>query len=508
MAPKSGLARFRHSHSSRLEGKIAQELNYRQVSFVLIRPLPAVTAFLDALNNSLKSICSSAQLSKSQKVALGVFIMGIVVTKAINWAAFERRSLGKFKTTRLCWMFYKAEIAWHKLLQASVRNILLSYGIKNGTLAADDTGKKRTKRTSKIDGAHKVKDKSTGGYFNGQELVFMVFVTEIATFPVGFRFYVPDPALSAWRKKDKSLRKQGVQKKERPVRPEPDHVHYPTMQSLTLDMLQEFVDAFPEIKIRGVIADALYGTGDFMDKATAITGGAQIISQLRTNQKVSNRSHSEVALKTYFARQKGVQTQLMIRGGKEEQVTMQAARLYVKAHGKRRFVIALKYEGEEDYRYLVASDMSWRHTDIVRLYTLRWLVEVFIQDWKAHCGWNRLSKQQGADGSQRGVILSLLCEHMLLLHPEQFVLLKNKQPGMPVGCLIERLNAEALLDTVKAVVESDDPDNELQALTLALEDTLPKRESSRHMAGRDLGRQEATDTLKAHAQKFELLDAA
>ena len=97
---------------------------------------------------------------------------------------------------------------------------------------------------------------------------------------------------------------------------------------------------------------------------------------------------------------------------------------------------------------------------------------------------------------------------MLLLHPEQFVLLKNKQPGMPVGCLIERLNAEALLDTVKAVVESDDPDNELQALTLALEDTLPKRKSSRHMAGRDLGRQEATDTLKAHAQKFELLDAA
>ncbi|UYM14545.1 hypothetical protein [Endozoicomonas euniceicola] len=183
------------------------------MSFVLIRPLPAVTAFLDALNNSLKSISSSAQLSKSQKVTLGVFIMGIVVTKAINWAAFERRSLGKFKTTRLCWMFYKAEIAWHKLLQASVRNILLSYGIKNGTLAADDTGKKRTKRTSKIDGAHKVKDKSTGGYFNGQELVFMVLVTEIATFPVGFRFYVPDPALSAWRKKDKSLRKQGVRTK-------------------------------------------------------------------------------------------------------------------------------------------------------------------------------------------------------------------------------------------------------------------------------------------------------
>ena len=235
-APKSSLARFRHSHSSRLKGKIAQELNYRQVSFVLIRPLSVVTTFLDALNDSLKSINSSAQLSKSQKVALGVFIMGIVVTKAINWAAFERRSLGQFKTTRLHWMFYKAEIAWHSLLQASVRHILLSYEIKSGTLAADDTGKKRTKRTSKIDGVHKVKDKSTGGYFNGQELVFIVLVTEIATFPVGFRFYVPDPVLSTWRKKDKSLRKQGIQKKQRPARPEPDHARYPTMQSLTLVM--------------------------------------------------------------------------------------------------------------------------------------------------------------------------------------------------------------------------------------------------------------------------------
>ncbi|WP_145912563.1 hypothetical protein [Endozoicomonas montiporae] len=94
------------------------------------------------MNDSLKSINSSAQLSRSQKVALGVFIMGIVVTKTINWAAFERRSLGRFKATRLCWMFYQAEIAWQSLLQASVRNILLRYGIQSGTLAIDDTGKK------------------------------------------------------------------------------------------------------------------------------------------------------------------------------------------------------------------------------------------------------------------------------------------------------------------------------------------------------------------------------
>ena len=434
-------------------------------------------------------------------------IAGIIVTETLCWAAFERRSLGRFKSTRLCWIFYSAKIAWHSLLQASVRNVLNHYDIDSGTLDFDDTGKKRSKRTTRIAGTHKIKDKATGGYFNGQELVFMVLVTDTITFPVGFRFFVPDPALSAWRKQDKQLKQKGVAKRDRPKRPTPDHHHYPTMQALALEMVQEFVGAFAEVKIKGVLADALYGTGEFMEKASAITGGAQVVSQLRSVQKVASRN-SEATVREYFARQKGVETQLIIRGGQSKRVTMLSARLYVKAHDKRRFVVALKYEGEEEYRYLVASDMSWHHADIARFYSLRWLVEVFIQDWKAHGGWNRLSKQRGEEGSERGLILSILCEHLLLLHPEQSVRLKNKKPGMPVGCLIERLNAEALVDTVKDVVTSDDPERALEELAQALKAVLPVRDSSRHMAGRDLGKQESTDALKAHARKFELLDAA
>lgn len=474
---------------------------------VLIRPLTVVTEFLDTLSDSLASIKPSARLTTMQKSALATMIIGIIVTDVFSWAAFERRSLGAMKATGLCWVLYHAKIAWEFLLQASIRRILRHYGITDGTLVFDDTGKKRSKRTTCIAGAHKIKDKTTGGYFNGQELVFMVLVTETATFPVGFRFFVPDPTLSAWRKKDKELQQQGVVKKHRPQRPQPDHQRYPTMQALALDMLQEFVDAFPEVKVRGVLADALYGAGHFMDTASAITGKTQIVSQLRSNQKVASKN-SEATVKDYFSRQKGVETQLIIRGGKPQKVTMLSARLYVRAHGKRRFVIALKYEGEEEYRYLVATDMSWHHADIVRLYSLRWLVEVFIQDWKAHGGWNRLSKQRGAEGARRGLILSLLCEHVLLLHPEQSVRLKNNQPGMPVGCLIEHLKAEALVETVRDVVASDNPQESLDALAQALKDVTPVRDSSRHMAGRDLGKQEPTESLKAHARKFELLDAA
>jgi hypothetical protein len=56
------------------------------------------------------------------------------------------------------------------------------------------------------------------------------------------------------------------------------------------------------------------------------------------------------------------------------------ARLYVSAHRQKRFVVALKYPGEEEYLYLVASDLSWRAMDLASAYTLRWLVEVFFED--------------------------------------------------------------------------------------------------------------------------------
>ncbi len=92
---------------------------------------------------------------------------------------------------------------------------------------------------------------------------------------------------------------------------------------------------------------------------------------------------------------------------------------------RKRFVIALKYEGESDYRYLVATDMTWRTMDITQAYTLRWLVEVFFEDWKLYEEWGREAKQLDEEGSSRGLILSLLFDHCILLHPEQMACKEN-----------------------------------------------------------------------------------
>lgn len=466
---------------------------------VVIYSLPCVKQFVGHLNDTLKASTGSAPLTACQCTWLITVLAGILVTGTLNWAAYERRSLKVFRQSRLRWMFCHAKIAWPLLLLASIGYLLNFYGIHQGVLIIDNTDKRRSKRTTKIAGAHKVKDKKTGGYFNGQELIFMVLVTDVVTLPVAFRWYTPDPARTAWRMENRRLKALGVPAKARPGKPAP-HPDYPTKQALAQEMLREFTERFPGVKIQSVLADALYGTDKFMDLATSVTGNAQIVSQLRRNQLVFSRGR-KVDLTTYFSRQAGVKVLLPIRGGQKRHVTMLAARLQVKAHDKRRFVIALKYEGETDYRYLVASDLSWRHQDIAELYTLRWLVEVFIQDWKCHAGWNRLTKHQGVEGSTRGVILSLLCDHLLLLHPAQSARLKSKQPGLSVGCLIESLKAEALVCTIEAIVQADNPAFALEAFTSALRDTLEERDSRKHMAGFELGRMGPSPSLSYRARQ-------
>ena len=276
---------------------------------------------------------------------------------------------------------------------ASVKLILRRYDIKEGIAVLDELDRARScKRTKRIHKTYKQKDKKTGGYVNGQTVVLLLLVTDSITFPVGFKFYMPDPAQTTWKKEDEKLRKKGVPKKKRPVSPEPD-LEYPTKQGLALELLKEFKQNHPEISVKCLLADALYGTGDFMDEACSILGTSQIISQLRSNQIIYYRGRKRNLSDFFNVTCKGTTRKVRVRGGEEVKMTVTSARLHVKAHGKKRFVIAVKYEGEKEYRYLVATDMSWRTEDIIRAYTLRWLVEVFFEDWKLYEGWGQEARQ-------------------------------------------------------------------------------------------------------------------
>lgn len=394
-------------------------------------------------------------------------------------------------------MFRQAKLPWEFMLQIAVGLVLKQYGISEGVLVVDDSDHKRSKNTKRIFKTHKLKDKSSGGYVNGQTIILLLLVTPKVTLPVGFEFYQPDPEQKAWRQKDARLKKQGIAKKDRPQRPtaNPD---YPGKPQLALKLMEQFSRWHPQVQVKSIVADALYGHNKFMDAASALFRGVQVISQLKCKQniRIGNRQQN---VTTYFTSYPGVPQMLSLRGQESVIATVGSARLEVCAHGQKRFVIALKYAGEQDYRYLVATELSWRTIDIVEAYSLRWLVEVFFEDWKSYEGWGQLAKQPDEEGSSRGLILSLLLDLCLLLHPEQLARVEDKLPAYTVGSLQRRTQMESLLAYVQELLQEANPAQKLAQLGELVKEVLALRPSGKHMSGRDLGRLEPTPSLRYRA---------
>src|SRR5256885_1797404 len=305
--------------------------------------------------------------------------------------------------------------------------------------------------------------------------------------------------MNAWHSKDKALKKQGIPPKQRPRKPAPNP-YYPTKEQLALRLLETFKTHHPAVRIHAVMADALYGTASFVDGASALFRGVQVISQIRSNQNIRVGTRDQ-HVADYFATHPGTPYSIRIRGGEEVVAIVGSARLYVCAHKTKRFIVAIKYEAEETYRYLIASDLSWRTLDIVQGHSLRWLVEVFIQDWKSYEGWSQLTKQPGEEGARHSVILSLLVDHSLFVHPDQQDQLKNNLSAYTVGSLRAHVQVECLVDVIADLMSSDEPQDKLKRFTKALHEVFAFGRSKKPMIQRQLGRLEPTPALKYRAEE-------
>ena len=81
---------------------------------------------------------------------------------------------------------------------------------------------------------------------------------------------------------------------------------YPTKIQIALTLLEAFKDAHSDIKIKAVLADALYGNGQFMDKASQIFNIAQVISQLHDNQLIDYKGKKRNIKDFFNTTHKGV----------------------------------------------------------------------------------------------------------------------------------------------------------------------------------------------------------
>lgn len=436
--------------------------------------LPFIDDYVNELSASLSQIYPHGELSSIQKKWIKFCLMGILITNSIQWSNFFRASLGQYKISALSWMLRHSKIFWDYLLYASTAAILKKYGMRKGVLVFDDTDKKRSKQTKRIYRAHKVFDKSTGGYFNGQSLVFLIMVTEKITLPIGFQFYYP---------KELSL-KEGIPFKSK--------------LEIAIELLNKFSINFPKFRVNAILADALYGARYFADEIGKIYPKSQFISQLKSNQLIISQN-KKVNLKRYFARRAPGAATILIRG-EEKKIDYQSARLKVDSHGKKRFVIAIRYEEESDYRYIYATRLAWATKDIIRTYGLRWLVEVFFQDCKAFEGLGELQLLD-VEGSERAVTLSLLFDCSLFFHEDQFKLIEDKLSACTVGGLLRKCRVEAFVFYVKDLLLSNDPMSAVASMEEGVKSIYGLRKSKKHMVGKDLGQMAPTHSLRYRARE-------
>ena len=99
------------------------------------------------------------------------------------------------------------------------------------------------------------------------------------------------------------------------------------------------------------------------------------------------------------------------------------------------------------------------------------------------------------------MILSLLVDHSLFVHPDQQDQLKNNLPAYTVGSLRANVQVECLVDIISDLVSSDNPQEKLQRFTQALHEVFAFGRSKKHMIQRQLGRLEPTPSLKYRAHE-------
>jgi len=376
-------------------------------------------------------------------------------------------------------------IPWDRLLLCAVQITKETYSITNGSLACDDFDRHRSKRTKKIHGVHKIRNKKGGGFVDAQNIVLLTLVTRFVTFPVGFSFYRPNPAVKAWKKEDMRLRKLKIKKKDRPKEP-PRNLNYPTKKELFCKMLRQFKYYNNDIKINSILVDNLYITRHTKTAVSRIYPKTQFISQFKSTQTVKCQRRGKISLEKYFKNIPLKTREFTIRSGLKKTIEYAGHRLWVVSHKCRYHVVAYRYVGEEKFRYLCATDLTWRSEEIITAYAYRWLTETEIEDLKLFHGWGKGAMQQGVEGASRSLIQSLLLDHFLLCHPEQTNLYRTGRPLHTAGSLQTKLQFDGLFQTIEAVVDSQNPKEALRELMKTVDNVIELRPSRKHMAHYDI----------------------
>jgi len=121
---------------------------------------------------------------------------------------------------------------------------------------------------------------------------------------------------------------------------------------------------------------------------------------------------------------------------------------------------------------------------------------VVFEDWNVPAGWGQLTTQPAAAGSSRSLLLSLRLDHGRRLPPHHLARLENTRPACPVGSRPQRPCVDYLLAFIRALLLADNPGEQFNRLSQAVEEVFHLAPSTTHLNHSALGRLEPTPTMK------------
>ena len=434
---------------------------------------------LNCVNKYVDDLCTSANvlLSKKQMVLVSRLLTGMIL-------------LGSFKLNRIAVLFLlqTSPHAMHAMLRRSgipfrllfwggLKLIFQQFGIRIITIQIDDTERTRSKNCKILPFVRKALCKVTGGWIQAQNIVFIVLVTEKVTIPCWFCFHKP----AELSKEQKKICKKN------PRRTKDFDPTYRTKVDLAcigLFIVSRLLKRMEKelglsIQIKVAAGDNGFACAQ-IQQAVAKYFGCQYVSKANPNQNVRSRG-IELSLGEFFKRFNHIQRTISIRG-KNIAVEYKAARVFISSYGRKVFAVAIRYQGERDWQYLFGTDLTWKAESIIKAYGLRWLVEVFFEDWKQYDGWGVGALQRSDEGAVRGLFLSLLTDLFLLYfqNTDESLQEHGRNELYSAGTVIRHLQAKAIHQAIEGVLEHDNPRKRLAEIQEKLLEIVEKRVSLKH----------------------------
>ena len=460
---------------------------------MLEKPLKTVTDYVTKISES-----AGLALTAKQSLLVSMLLSSVLLQGTFSVTGVAALFLMRLSPAAIYAMLRRSKIPFDRLFWGAIKLLFELFDIKDIVITIDDTERERSKQCRVLPFVRKAICKATGGWVQAQNIVFFVLVTDRVTIPIWFHFHRP----AKLSKDEKEICRKN------PKRTKEFDGSYRTKVDLACiglfivaRMLRKLgAELGVPLKVRAITADNGFASAQ-VQHAVVKHFGCQFVSKANPNQKVIYR-RKETTLDKFFSRFSTVKKAMIIRG-KKIHIEYKAARIFVKSYGRKVCVVALRYQDDKSWQYIFGTDLTWTAESNIKTYGLRWLVEVFFEDWKQYDGWGVGALQRSAEGAARGVFLSLLADLFLLYHQRTNPKLQEhgRHELYSAGTVVRYLQAESIHQAIEDVLDHENPREKLFEIQKELLRVAEKRVSLKHSNKWDFEGLAPTPSLSAKLER-------